>query len=1126
MFLITAAFMINIDLLGLLMGLDASWYFLIALGAGFAVGLRELFFKKSQVKHERPVEDEGIGVLWDTLPPQLKIQKVKLKIQKEDIAPPPVKKTYKLKSIQDRIDKKSQDKLELTRKILNADSNLENLEAHMVAIAIKRKECLEVVSAINSFNAQYGKPTDESLSDGLDVMDQDELVIRMEELTTILENLQNEKVEEKSEKSDKKKEIDLKDRDEKILENLTQEVEDLKLRAEIKEAIDRIYKELDDAITVEELEAIDTEVESFCATRSLTQYKEERLRRVRSEEEFLRLKEEIPEIESLETLCEIDLSMFTPSMGARLDELIETRKNELILMKLEEIEGSKFKELDELISKAKSVEELDEIDLSDVNDSSKKILLGQVFKRAQRLLFEAAKTEIDFIESPLEIDSVILPDDLGQQYIEKLERIKTQRRELLVEGIRLSQQEEAFNEYKAQIEEISDVHELRELNFFNINMSQLEALELLRRELLDKYQEDSYSNLKTAIDEATELEHLEAIEITGMNIEQTAVLEQMLEETRERLGFEFELREGFEAARQSSPGEEIPFDPSVESEFISRMERYDTRNRAIQFSLLWNNRNDFDILVKCPSGSLIYSGRDSPCGGSVDLEMNEDKAVKKPLEHVIWDANSASEGVYEVYAWYRERKARDKTEFTVRIADGPDVTYYRSSIGENDKMKLAATIELNSDEIRNSRIEENDTAFRSIDSAIKSASNVEELPEIEGPIHSKMQLKELEDLHQERKEYLLGVEEREIRNQKLERKSEIALLIRAANTIEELESVEISDVLDRDASRLGKLVKKRRKAIERNEVREQRRGLQQNYQSLLSTINAAESNDDLEDLPELELSDKDAKRIHAIFEAKVQSFIDNAVQIRQDENSARYQLLIDNAENLSELVQIEIEDVSDKEGRRLLRLLELRAADLQAREQEEVRAEEAEERVKKMLTDALKGSDAKTTSGSDRDEEIIRRMRSEGAEDGVLSVSLIWDNLNDLDLLLVDPNDEVIYAGRRMSSTGGVLDVDMNSKPQSKKAIENIFWESSPPEGKYHVFVHHYHKHVRLFDNDPTEYNIRINFGPNGSGEALQSSGSLSSGDPAKHVATFQYPYTAPSKPRKKVKKRTKKSDK
>ena len=102
----------------------------------------------------------------------------------------------------------------------------------------------------------------------------------------------------------------------------------------------------------------------------------------------------------------------------------------------------------------------------------------------------------------------------------------------------------------------------------------------------------------------------------------------------------------------------------------------------------------------------------------------------------------------------------------------------------------------------------------------------------------------------------------------------------------------------------------------------------------------------------------------------------------------------------------------------------------------------------------------------------------------------------------------------------------MNSKPQSKKAIENIFWESSPPEGKYHVFVHHYHKHVRLFDNDPTEYNIRINFGPNGSGEALQSSGSLSSGDPAKHVATFQYPYTAPSKPRKKVKKRAKKSDK
>ena len=159
-----------------------------------------------------------------------------------------------------------------------------------------------------------------------------------------------------------------------------------------------------------------------------------------------------------------------------------------------------------------------------------------------------------------------------------------------------------------------------------------------------------------------------------------------------------------------------------------------------------------------------------------------------------------------------------------------------------------------------------------------------------------------------------------------------------------------------------------------------------------------------------------------------------------------------------------------------------------------------------MLRTAIENGQVETIPGSDREEEVVQRMESEGAQSGAMSISLIWDNLNDLDLLVVDPNDEVIYSSKRNSSTGGVLDVDMNAKPQSKKAIENIYWQDNPPQGHYHVFVHHYKKHIRLFDNDPTQYNIRINIGGMQSQNLFQSSGSISSGDPAHYAATFSYP--------------------
>jgi len=75
---------------------------------------------------------------------------------------------------------------------------------------------------------------------------------------------------------------------------------------------------------------------------------------------------------------------------------------------------------------------------------------------------------------------------------------------------------------------------------------------------------------------------------------------------------------------------------------------------------------------------------------------------------------------------------------------------------------------------------------------------------------------------------------------------------------------------------------------------------------------------------------------------------------------------------------------------------------------------------------------------------------------GVLHVSLSWDQENDVDLHLIEPDGEEIYFGNRYSSTGGELDIDSNAACSIDGINnENIFYEdeSEIDEGQYEVLV-------------------------------------------------------------------------
>ena len=135
--------------------------------------------------------------------------------------------------------------------------------------------------------------------------------------------------------------------------------------------------------------------------------------------------------------------------------------------------------------------------------------------------------------------------------------------------------------------------------------------------------------------------------------------------------------------------------------------------------------------------------------------------------------------------------------------------------------------------------------------------------------------------------------------------------------------------------------------------------------------------------------------------------------------------------------------------------------------------------------------------------ELRARLEREGAQSSDVQISLMWNNYNDLDLHVVCPSGERIHGGNKKSACGGELDVDANVRAETRKPVENVFWEDGKaPAGKYQVYVHHYKKHDKRKSKDPTKFQVIVNQG----GDPYEYNGELSTGDPIMLVAEFTLP--------------------
>ena len=139
-------------------------------------------------------------------------------------------------------------------------------------------------------------------------------------------------------------------------------------------------------------------------------------------------------------------------------------------------------------------------------------------------------------------------------------------------------------------------------------------------------------------------------------------------------------------------------------------------------------------------------------------------------------------------------------------------------------------------------------------------------------------------------------------------------------------------------------------------------------------------------------------------------------------------------------------------------------------------------------------SAAITSFNASKITEIDKIIMSTGAKVGKVTVSLLWNTVDDVDLHVTSPRGDIVYHGNQHSFSGGRLDVDRQVMSYVDNPVENIYWDS-PPSGRYTVRVNVYSK--RTTGSIPIKVRVIIN------GEAKIYELSISSG--MNDICSFTY---------------------
>ena len=133
-------------------------------------------------------------------------------------------------------------------------------------------------------------------------------------------------------------------------------------------------------------------------------------------------------------------------------------------------------------------------------------------------------------------------------------------------------------------------------------------------------------------------------------------------------------------------------------ELMEWLAREGGKSGVVQISLAWDDYNDLDMHVFCPSGERIYfNNRKSACGGELDVDMNVRPKSKKPIENVVW-TNEAPDGEYKIgvhfYRHHRKRRTKKTCQFRLRVVTYGQAKEYSGELTHGDPMSMITSFVL------------------------------------------------------------------------------------------------------------------------------------------------------------------------------------------------------------------------------------------------------------------------------------------------------------------------------------------------------------------------------------------------------------------------------------------------
>tara|TARA_B100000614_G_scaffold92299_1_gene83498 strand:+ start:2016 stop:5180 length:3165 start_codon:yes stop_codon:yes gene_type:complete len=828
------------------------------------------------------------------------------------------------------------------------------------------------------------------------------------------------------------------------MQEADKQIGELSSELEILRREEQLYREIQAAQTTTYLENLDMSGLSEEAEERLQSHYDfyysrlKEIERQRGEvEKFEQWSNLILDCEDQDELKAMVFTGVNTKMKAELEERREKRMSVLELRVKHLKEEARTEELRLLIDSAKSSKELDSITIDGVNPIQEKELVEMFTIARENLVYAELRVEILDCEYVLELDAMQI-EGVNEVQREELLELRMKCRNELIELAKQKKFEEQYNRYLGLLSGIDDIDELLDIGLENVNAEQRQELENIRLERLDYLEElerqriereqaARFEELRKEIEGAKTSAEVEAVVIDGVNEDQQEELERIQAQVLEILLEDEQVNEYVEKAIKKVKKEpvDVDFNIEAESKFRTRVKTLQAADGALRFSLIWDNMNDLDLIIKTPAGDVVHRGkRRSSCGGKLDLEMNAKPQMKAAMENVVWPAGKAPPaGKYYACIWHRNRhrgmRKSDPTDYTLRVKMGADYYLYNGQASYGDKLEVIAIIDVPDASTLRTRMEEEARLYKQLREQMKIAKKPSEMPEIDANLSSLHQIMLKRNIEKAVELLKEKARKRALAKQKAEYEK-IMRVIENSRSLDELSAVRYAHLNDDVVNVIDKAVAKRKKQIE-------------------SGLKRAELQAERE---------------------KIQN----------------YKTKISNAKSLTELSSIVFKDIDKRHADTLQRMRIARRKVLQKELDPEEVEKDKQMRLHKALNGAYKRGGLQPLPQDEWKNDLFdERLSESGAKGGDVQISLLWENKNDFNILVVTPTQEIIHPRNPKSSDGGVQDVEMNQKGESKTPVENVYWgDGKAPKGTYYVYVHFYKEHQKFRKVDISDCRIRI----------------------------------------------------